>query len=986
MTITTEQFLEGLLPERGWYFSGEQLTKGFRNRAHRDISSLAEYVQSVSDEGRDAYMALARFAEASYTDDNGKFRQRTQHNSVELRCLWVDVDVGEDKDYTTKTEAAQALKQFLDSTQLSKPTHIVSSGGGLHVYWSLDKDLPKATWLRFATLLKRLCVATEFHIDYECTTDSARVLRPIGTRNYKYTAEGTPVELGRGQPNPIGYKAFGEKLLTACHQLEVDTDTTSAPDHQTIERPDWLRDGNYQTDIPRGAFGEGVGYTDPDAHKMADGCQMLGRMRDTKGADQSYLEWFYCLTLLQKTKQGDAICREWSEGYDKFDPEELEAKLAEVRDGKPVLCETVRADLPDVCKGCPRTCNSAISLGFPEITTPTQVIDEETGEAEAIPLDDALRGEFEWTPKSGLQRQVRVAISDDSEETELTWKKVCQLLPLPRFIWSDDDGDKFVRMDVRRRVGVYETADISMASIGQGGAPMAKELASKAVLMLDNRKHMEHYMKTWVDNTLQTTDLGKLARWMGWQKDGSFLLGDVLYHRDGTKSVPAVSGQLLKAVEDTKPRGSLERYVEIINELYNRENRVHFQVAWMASLASPLLYLEQASPVGLVMSLSSPISGIGKTSVAHMGMSIWGDPTEGEGTLGARQSTEHAMYVTAGMRRNLPMLIDETTDWSTDAMAKFLYSYSMGQPKAQGSADGGLRNNNHLRWYNVCYLTTNRSGSDDLIAAGGNAEPKIMRLFEVPFPDIRGDLPEKEMLHSQLIKEASKQHSGQVGAAFIEAIIQYADKMPGAIEKKGQWLQEQTGVNNAGRYWIKLGACLLVAFAIGKNIGLHDFDSKPFTDKVIRLVREMNVRARNAVPSAEDALSLYLSEKHAGLIVTKQLGSSKQPVPFAAGYAAPRNDVVGRVVSEGDDAGLYLSRAPFRRWCGEKSMPYQQVMQELKDKGLLVDSNLRFYLGRGTPVPAGQVRCIHLAYRVLSGGLGAVPTPAAQDHEAVESE
>ena len=977
MTISTQEFLEAVLPAKGWFFSAEQRASGgFPNVAHRDIASLAAEVEAIAGRGNDAYMAMAQFGEPSYVDSRGRTKKRTKDNAVRARSVWVDIDCGDGKPYATRNEGAEALKQFLADTGMPNPTHMINSGGGWHLYWAFDKDLPKESWQKIATLLKRLCTAAGFRIDEKCTDDIARVLRPVGTINTKYDS-GAPVTAIYAAPAPIGVDLFARKLGSACRKLEVDTSTPSH--HTDTERPDWLRDGDYSSDIPAGAFGEGTGYTDPDAEKMADGCQMLGRMRASKGADQTYMEWFYSLTLLQKSQQGEAICHEWSSGYDGYNPSDLEAKLDEVRDGKPVLCQTVREDLPNVCAGCTQTCNSAVSLGFPEIKTPSQIVDEETGEVETITMAEVHKKEFRWTEERGLE----CYRPSDDDEGGGQWTPICNQLPLLSFLYRDERLELWVRMHVRLRANSYLNADLPFGVLGGGGNKLGEAMAKHAGIIMEGQRQkalMVKYMRTWIDHTMKTTNFQQLARWMGWQKNWSFLHGDVLYHKDGTKTLPAVSGALAKPVELTTARGSLDRYVEIVDELYNRPNRVHFQIAWMASLASPLLQIQHPHPVGLVMSFTSPISGVGKTSAAQMGMSVWGESTGGDGgTIAAKRTTDHAMYVIAGQRRNLPMLIDETSDWSTEALASFLYSYSMGQPKAQGAADGGLRDNSHLQWFNVCYLTTNNSSTDDLIAASGNAEPKIMRLFEVPFPDITKDLPEKRRLHSQLITEAVSKHSGQAGAAFIEAIIPYVDHLPDAIEAKVKWLQDKTGVSNAGRYWLRLGACLLVAFAASKKAGLHSFDAKPFTQKVIKIIETMKRRAENAVPSAEDVIARYLAENHNGLIVTKQLGSDKQKVPFASGHQAPRGEIVGRVVSEGKDAGLYLAGDALRRWCGQHSMPFQQVVQELKENGLLIDRSKRFYLGKGTTIPVAQCRCVQIDYRIVSGALSLVSDSESED-------
>src|SRR5690606_18969875 len=76
---------------------------------------------------------------------------------------------------------------------LPKP-YLVSSGGGIHVYWPLTTAVDRQTWLGTAVALKALTKQFEFRVDQSRTADSASVLRPIGTANWK-TGSPRKVEL-----------------------------------------------------------------------------------------------------------------------------------------------------------------------------------------------------------------------------------------------------------------------------------------------------------------------------------------------------------------------------------------------------------------------------------------------------------------------------------------------------------------------------------------------------------------------------------------------------------------------------------------------------------------------------------------------------------------------------------------------------------------------------------------------------------------------
>lgn len=157
-------------------------TKLFKNIPVTSVSEALEQATALSAAGIDAYLACAEYL----TPDN-----RTAANVSGAYAFWMDIDCGQDKaakgkGYQTEEEARQALAKFCSDTGLPSPTHIVSSGGGLHVYWVLDSLVPRESWQGIAKQLKSLTKILDFLADDTRTADIASVLRIPDTLNYKY--------------------------------------------------------------------------------------------------------------------------------------------------------------------------------------------------------------------------------------------------------------------------------------------------------------------------------------------------------------------------------------------------------------------------------------------------------------------------------------------------------------------------------------------------------------------------------------------------------------------------------------------------------------------------------------------------------------------------------------------------------------------------------------------------------------------------------
>lgn len=170
-------FLNQVLPQSGvkaWLALKDNVPRqGFVST----IPQLVEVLQGLDQQGYETY-----FGCAGYNDRSG----RRASAVCAVRSFWIDVDVGDEPTkYPTVAAAQEGTAQFCAKLNLPTPT-IVCSGGGIHVWWSLTRDIDPREWLIKAKHLKEAAFATGFRIGRERVGDIASVLRPPGTLNRKY--------------------------------------------------------------------------------------------------------------------------------------------------------------------------------------------------------------------------------------------------------------------------------------------------------------------------------------------------------------------------------------------------------------------------------------------------------------------------------------------------------------------------------------------------------------------------------------------------------------------------------------------------------------------------------------------------------------------------------------------------------------------------------------------------------------------------------
>ena len=265
-------------------------TGQFRNESTIGIPAAAQYTRDQSTAGNDTYLALAEYRD---------YKTRTADNAVSAAAFWLDIDCGPEKaasgrGYENPDEASKALHVFGTRAKLPRPTHVVHSGGGLHVYWAVDQPIEREVWQAHARKLKEVAKACQFLADPSRTADIASVLRMPGTLNYKYDPP-RPVRLVTAEDKPIEQTVMLAAISIAHVSLcEVPAGLKVVHDVARVidasEAPDLVR------------LASALKWLDPDCD---DATWKLGRLAPMAGAAREHP---------QLADQLSALGRSWSSG------------------------------------------------------------------------------------------------------------------------------------------------------------------------------------------------------------------------------------------------------------------------------------------------------------------------------------------------------------------------------------------------------------------------------------------------------------------------------------------------------------------------------------------------------------------------------------------------------------------------------------------------------------------------------------------------
>lgn len=337
------QFLSDVLPSNGRYALWTA-----HNKLHTWTDTIGELANEIND--RDdmlgVYFATAGFGDIR-SDKTGLFA-RTQANVLARRAYHLDLDAGEEKlekhgeaaVYATQRDALADLVAFIKKTGLA-PTYIVSSGEGLHAYWCLEDDVHAEQWTLTAECISRLFAQEGLKQDYACTTDSARVLRPIGTLH----KNGTKVAVLRNTGRFYEQDDFRLRVVSLLKEPVLPKKTAAA---KRVS----INDEVLSVQGPPKSI-----------TKVLKRCAALLKVAKRRGNVEEPL-WRAMLGVVKHTVEGDAAAHKLSEGHPEYDYADTQDKLERWATG-PATCDEFAKYCSKECSGCEHRgqIKSPISLG-----------------------------------------------------------------------------------------------------------------------------------------------------------------------------------------------------------------------------------------------------------------------------------------------------------------------------------------------------------------------------------------------------------------------------------------------------------------------------------------------------------------------------------------------------------------------------------------------------------------------------------------------
>ena len=927
--METNIFLKSVLADDGLYslLALRSSDNGRIQKFYPTIGHLIDGAVAFDEKGYDSYFGLAT------CDKDGS---RKADNMKELKSFFLDLDCGPSKDYANQSDALDALRKFCDKLKLPKPLTI-NSGRGVHVYWRLTESVGKENWLPIATRLKALCAKHNLLADVSVTADVCRVLRVPTTHNHKTDPPTEVTFFGLDAPPLVDFDEFAELL----GDDPIDMPRRYVPSDDTYL-------GGKES-----VFADIITKT-----KAKRGCAQIKNIIKNQ-RDISEPLWRAGLSIAKYCIDGEEATHIVSRHHSDYTQEDTNRKVEAIKG--PYLCNTFDDYSPNICKDCIHwgKIKSPIVLGqrIREATEEDNVV-----EAPAVDLPNSPTNIYTIPPypkpyfrgaNGGVYIRTRNAEGDPDEKAIYH-----NDLYVVRRLRDAEVGEAVVMRLHLPRDGVREFTLPLTAVTSRDDFRKQMSMQGVAVTKMDE---IMQYTTTWV-NELQANSVADQAhRQFGWTDDAgsSFVLGNQTIFKDRVEFNPP-STQTAGLFPLFTPSGTFEEWKEMIG-FYNRDGFEMEQFVVGVSFGSILMHFSPINAAGLHLHGET---GVGKTTAAQTGLTLWGDPEE---LMTNEQDTLNTRMNRGEVYHNLPLVMDELTNTPGRQLSVLTYQLTGGRQRGRMASGSNTERFRGDPWSLLSITTANASIVERISMVKAMPKAEAQRILEC-------------RVKKQTFSTAKETHEyrntmlktyGHAGVKYVQHImkdIEGVKKLLTAVQEK---IDIKANLKAENRFWSTFVAATVTGLILAKQAGLVEYEPEKAFKWGVWLINQNKRHVDDMSVSVSEILNDYINEHYGNILWIKSTDDlRKQDLDvdsIVIPEVVPRGKLVARY--ETDLKRAYLVPKPLKIWCGEQQINYSSFINDLKEKLGARKSKIRLSKGTHMNLPPTDVIIVDCSVEKLDGNI-----------------
>lgn len=902
--------LTAVQPEQGWYAVVGIKGDSRQQELVETREEFDEWVQHFQRAKRNVFFGVAKYKDGS---------NRTKQNVQALKCFWLDIDCGPNKDYPDQDEAILSLREFCNLVGLPKPI-LVNSGRGVHAYWPLEEEVSREEWEVVAKRLKEVCAAQDLRVDNSCF-EVARILRVPGTMNFKGEKPLPVTVISTG--DPITYDFIRETLGVKEQPAVVQRSGRGlSPLAQQIQES---IESNFARIMKRGE----------------DGCAQLNSCY-LERTSLSEPRWFDALSVAKFCNDKDKAIHRLSSDHPDYDPHATERKLKHIIG--PHTCEVFESNNPGGCLGCPHKgkIKSPISLGkvIAEAAKEDNVVEEETPEGEVVRYyipeypEPYVRGKA-----GGIYRKA------DAQEGEPLFIYPYDLYVVKRMRDPNEGGVVLLRSHTPKD-GVEEFT-IPNSKITEP-AEVRKELAKRDILLAPKPfALLVDYIIRSAQNLRHRKKAEQMRNQFGWaDADSKFIIGDREISVEGTFHSPP-SSMTRALAEYMAPTGTLKEWKEVF-DLYGLPGMEGAAFAAATAFGAPLLKF--SGQRGAIINLVNTKSGTGKTTTLHLCNSVWGHP---EKLCAKKDDTFNSKVFKIGVMNNLPITFDEMSNTEPKQLSELAYLVTQGTGKDRMKASSNELRMNLTSWQTISLCSSNHSFYEKLESLKNTPQGEMMRIIEYSLDYSNAIETElgKYMFDHQLHENYG--HAGEIYARYLLANYEKVKNLYHTVQFK---LDSRLKLTQRERFWSATAAANLTGIYIAIHLNLCDWSIKRIFKWTVNMIEGLRTTTVPPLDMDSEVLGQYILSSIDNILIAND-GLDRRTKMKTLPLLEPKRELTIRY--EPDTEKVYITVAAFKKYCSQYNIGYRETIKKLKEKGIYLSSELK-RMSKGMSVNAPPVQAMVL--------------------------
>jgi hypothetical protein len=464
----------------------------------------------------------------------------------------------------------------------------------------------------------------------------------------------------------------------------------------------------------------------------------------------------------------------------------------------------------------------------------------------------------------------------------------------------------------------------------------------------------------------------KVKSQFGWTENGkSFVVGDKEIFANRIEHNPAGS-RTAQYVSMFDKKGTLEQWKDLA-KFYNKPGFEQHQYMFGLSFGSPLMEF-MSGISGCIYNLNSPETGIGKTTGMWGGASVWGNHKK---IVLIGKDTPNSAWNRAEVLKNLPLYIDEVSNYKPEAASDFCYAISDGVQKNRMSNRG--ENAERYRgepWSLNCGTTGNNSIRD--IAGQYRSSPKGEAGRVTDYTATKLLHGAKDTLEANDLNDQLAENYGHAGPLFIQHVIRNRASVKQLVLDTRTDLVKALNAEPQERFWIAQGATVYSGCVVAKEIGLIDWDLDKLWKWIIKMIKAQRANLVGMDMDIEDIISQFYMDHARSILRITSTANASDPelqniIPISL-QDMPNYRFVAR--HETDTHRLFIRIPPFKKWLADRKYTFESVKALIFEK--MEGKYGKKRMGTGTKMDIGVTH-------VLACTLNVDPTVQAEDSDEAEA-